>query len=265
MATPYSRQARESREALRGPDGRDRRRTEGQFKQYYSDAGVSTTPEAYGKWRSAENEYQKGIAQSQSEINKAKSQLGSAAAEISGAYDQLPGVKEAVASGYKSYSSKFIPVYVMNGQNIEAKYSLPKSVASNIASSQGLRTAWYNDGNQLNVDVKVDGGRIRGEELHQAMSDAERDVKTAYYSEAIPKIASELGYAKEQLSGYESQLSGAQANVDAQQAKLNAAKQKHDAELKAMRDEYQNKLNTMKNFFGGLSVEKGTSKGNSGK
>lgn len=262
MATD-KRVARDMRSALRGPEGRDRRRTAGEFKQYYSDAQVSASPEGYKQWREAEDQYKAGVKKAEGQISEAKGKVGSAQSEIDDYYSRLGSVKSTVDSSWKKYKKNFIPVYVMNGQQIEDKYYLPKSVASNIAKSQGLRTAWYNNGNQLNVDVKVDGGRIRGKEIHSAMRNAVSDVKTSYYEQAIPKVTKELRATKEVLSGYQSQLNEAKGKLTATEAEVAGKKKIHDDSLKSMRDEYQGKLNRMKEIFGGLTVEKGTANGSS--
>ena len=251
---------REQRSALRGPSGRGRMRTEGQFKQYYEDLGASTTPEQYGDWKTSEDLYQSNLKKQQSALSAAKQQYGKAAGDLEKSYDQLPGVREALDKSYSSFSKKFVPIRVVDpsGNNVEATYMLPKEVVPTLQEKLGgFAQNWVDDGKNYNISVRHETGRIRGQEIHDALRGATQDVKTDFYSQALPQVTKELGYAKEQLSGYSDQLSTYGGQIAEREAQIARAQSKHDAELKLVRDEYQNKLNTMQKIFGGLKVGKG--------
>lgn len=106
------------------------------------------------------------VAASQSKANSA---ISSGRGQINSAYD------EAISTIKKDNSPAMTEVRVMNGTKIEAVYKVPKTYADEYTKTEGLNTAWINGG--LNVDVRAQGGKIVGEELHSSLTDATKQVQ----------------------------------------------------------------------------------------
>lgn len=275
------RQQRAQRGALRGDGGRDRRRTKGQFKQYYEDAGVSTTPEAYGQWKKGEEEYRSKVASERAKIKKAqgeyssaKGSLSSMQSELDKAQSNIPGVREAIDKSWKKFEGSFVPVRVVDpsGTKVEAVYKLPKSAIASLQKDLGgFEQKYVEDGKFYNISTRHNKGPIRGQEIHDALSGASKDIKLGYYKQALPEatkaigsaqsqFASEKSSAQSKLNQASSQLAGTGAKIDTAKSRLAQSESMHNEDIQRVRSEYQDKLNKMKEIFGGLSVGKGNKK-----
>lgn len=271
------RQQRAQRGALRGDGGRDRRRTEGQFKQYYEDAGVSTTPEAYSKWQEGEAEYRSGLAtekgnieSAEGEYSDAKASLSSMQSNLDKAKTNIPGVREAIDKSWEKFEGGFVPVRVVDpsGSKVEAVYKLPKSVVSKLQKDLGgFEQRYVDDGKYYNISTRHEEGIIRGQEIHDALRDASEGIKLGYYKKALPEATRAVGSARASIGPTQARLNEASSELAGTGAKIATAKGRvsqtediHDEELQRVRDEYQAKLDNIKKIFGGLSVGKGNKK-----
>jgi len=77
----------------------------------------------------------------------------------------------AIKPGAVNLNMPMASVRVVNGNNIEATYQVPQSVADALAKQKDLYTTQTNEG--FNVDVKMKGGHTAGQEIHDALRDAE--------------------------------------------------------------------------------------------
>jgi len=154
------------------------------------------------KEKEVKGEYDRAIATTQANIDKARSDMNKAIAsgkgDINGAYDQ--GI-----SGIQSGSMDLVNVRVVNGNNIEQSYQVPRSYASEFSGAEGMSTAWFGD-NTMNVDVHAVGGRVVGKEVHTALGNASNQVQAHQadnaraYDASVNNANAERGA---QLAGYD--------------------------------------------------------------
>ena len=250
------REQRASRAALRGPEGRSRKRTPGQFKEYYEDMGVSSTVAGHKAYTEAEEKYKTEVSKRRGLISQAESEYAKAQKQLSSV--DIPGASEAVSKGWAAYQkSNLMPVRVVDksGKNIEATYLLPRSVAEKIASEKGLFSSFVDDDKAFNVSVKTrEGGRTIGQELHEALGGAAQDVKLGYYKQAGPQAVSEIEKAKGVLAGHSTKLSEYGGTISSAKAQLAGQVAKHDESIAQMKQNYQDRLKTIKEVWGGLNI-----------
>ena len=152
-------------------------------KEYDSRLGYAMHPEE----KEATLAYEKNVGLAAEQQQKAitdydntyKTKMSAADSSGAGIISQA----QAQLSSVKKPSFDLVPIRVVNGNNIEQTYMLPRSVAEGLhekftGGNEAYLSNWVDDGKALNVDVNV-GGQPYGKELHQALTDAVEQVNSA--------------------------------------------------------------------------------------
>ena len=130
---------------------------------------------AFSRLKGYREEFSKNLtARDQSEA----SGIANAQKAIEDAVSKIKGGEINGPSG--SSGINMTTVRVVNGGTIEASYQVPQAVADALASDHNL---WANQTPEgFNVDVKVRGGHIMGQEIHEALADAQAQTAAAIAS-----------------------------------------------------------------------------------
>lgn len=243
----------------------------GNFVNYYDDLKVSTTPEKARVLREEENTFNTQVGEIKQKIGKSKSlleqQKAASQAKINAAASKIPdvpGYKEALSSAWNQTKKTFVPIRVVSNGKIEGTYMLPKEAAENLAKEKGITTSWANGG--FNVDVRVQGGRIRGAELHKALGDATNSVYNKFVTSVTPKLTESIKSAKGQVSEAQGVLKGAQNQLNEQytaasseiataQGALDAKTAARNMQWETIRSNYEKKKETIAQIFANMNVE----------
>jgi len=232
----------------------------GQFVNYYKDLGFSATAEGAKAVRADEAKFQSDMKSQKAKVASAQTEWDKANAELQMAKGKIPdSVSQALGSAYNKYASGFVNVNVVDpsGTKIEQTYRLPKEVANNLAATKGLATAWVDNGKNFNVSTRVEGGAIRGKEIHEEMANAVVGVKNNFYEANRDSIAKQLGIANKSVSQAESNLAARQAEIGQANTMLQGTQAQRDKMWSDLRGDYQNKLSTMAEVFNNFKVEEG--------
>lgn len=251
--------------------GRTAHMNRGNFVNYYDDLKISTTPEKARVLREEETAFNTQVGEIKAKIGKSKSlleqQKAAGQAKIdaaAGKIPDVPGYKEALDQAWQSTKKTFVPIRVVSNGKIEGTYMLPKEAAENLAKEKGITTSWANGG--FNVDVRVQGGRIRGAELHKALGDATNSVYNKFVTSVTPKLTESIKSAKGQVSQAQGVLQGAQKQLNEQytsasseiaaaQGSLDAKTAARNMQWETIRDNYEKKKATIAQIFANMKVE----------
>lgn len=251
--------------------GRDKHTNRGSFVNYYDDLKVSTTPEQARLLREEELAFHNQMGEIKGKIDSSRSSLdqqrASAQAQIdaaAGKIPDVPGYKDALDSAWQSTKKTFVPIRVVSNGKIEGTYMLPKEAAENLAKEKGIKTSWANGG--FNVDVRVQGGRIRGAELHKALGDATNSVYNQFVTSVTPKLTSSIKDAKSQVSKAQGVLKNAQNQLNEQytsasseiataQGAVDAKTAARAMQWETIRNNYEKKKATIAQIFANMKVD----------
>lgn len=251
--------------------GRAAHTSRGSFVNYYDDLKISTTPEQARKVREEEAAFNTQVGELKGKIDSSRSTLDqqrtAAQSKIDAAASKIPdvpGYKEALSSAWSQTKKTFVPIRVVSNGKIEGTYMLPKEAAENLAKEKGITTSWANGG--FNVDVRVQGGRIRGAELHKALGDATNSVYNKFVTSVTPKLTESIKSAKGQVSQAQGVLKGAQNQLNEQytaasseiataQGALDAKTAARNMQWETIRDNYEKKKATIAQIFANMKVE----------
>lgn len=253
-------------------DERSERATDPNQVQYFEDMGFTSTKPIHDAVMEDEAnflsavQHQRGlISTAQAQANADKRALDAAkvtdyASLNSHAWTNID--KNTAAKDAWDDREKF-PVRVVNGNNVEQTYYLPKSVARELNNDfQGNGTyysAFVGNGNYLNIDVAI-GGSAYGKELHNTIAgyvgDYEDAIYTASYNNtAAANTAGATAWANMYNTGsaqiesaYNTALNGitgTQSSLGQATGQLNTIEDNRAAEWQVLRDEYSDRLKAM--------------------
>ena len=160
----------------------------GSFINYYDDLGISTTAEKARNIRTEEADFQSRLSKQQGIISEYEKNLqegySSGKSQLDAARGEIGSFENMVNKSWKETKSSWIPVTLVDENNKEEQtYYLPKEAAAKIAEEDGLWTNWNPEGNHFYVSTKVKGGRYRGQELHEALGGAEKEIYNKHLEE----------------------------------------------------------------------------------
>lgn len=244
---PSPAELRDSRYRSGGRDrDRDRSRVRGRgrgsFVDYYSDLGIGTTSDIHKQWKKGESTFAKAVKENQGKIASFESEYNKAKAKGVGKVPSYKSLYDDAWSNFKK-DTKFIPVRVVDGNNIEATYNLPMEAAKKLQSGldpyyhTNLQSGWMN----IDVDAKGGGGK-RGQEVHDAVRGAEAAYISGFKKSADPQIKSAISSAKKTVAANQAVLDEALANLNTSKNQLSSSIDSHDSQNKKYKTEYQNRL-----------------------
>lgn len=251
--------------------GRDTHMSRGNFVNYYDDLKISTTPEQARLLRDEELAFHTQMTDVQGKISSSRAsveqQKAAAQAKIDAAASKIPDVpsyKSALNEAWSKTQKTFVPIRVVSNGKVEGTYMLPKEAAENLAKEKGITISWANGG--FNVDVRVQGGRIRGAELHKALGDATNSVYNKFVTQVTPKLTSSIKDAKSQVSQAQGVLKNAQNQLNEQytsaSSEIATAQGAVDAKTAAramqwedIRNKYEQKKATIAQIFANMKVD----------
>jgi len=136
---------------------------------YYKEYGLSLLPEDFARVEATQKAYKANDKSASSALQKYRQGFFSSLAEADARSAQaLASIKPGKVS---APGMQMTTVRVTSGNNVEASYNVPQSVADALAKEKGIYTAQTPEG--FNVDVRAKGGAIVGQELHDALRDAQ--------------------------------------------------------------------------------------------
>lgn len=251
--------------------------------QYREEYGFKMTDDQYGEYKAQETQwdtdmkkYETDLAGYQGDIDSARKGLDrekrKREAEIASAQGRLDkAAKTTTASLWNDAQNTFTEVRVVNGNQIEQTYRLPKAVVDKLggALDEAYHSAWIkNDQGQkdvFNIDVQAkQGGGKRGKELHESLTSAVQDVHTEFINQALPNLQknkskiqsgyAQLNSARAALIGsYNDQLSELYTNetgVKGKQAEIANARSDYEAKLVGYRKEHDQNKAKRRALFG---------------
>ena len=263
---------------------RTRGRGRGAFIQYYDDMGTSSTEEGHTAFVGAKSSWEQKIAaaqskynQAQSQVNTAKSQYSQAAGEVNRATGEYnAGVAEIgnIRADVPEFGSGFTPIRVTNGNNVEGIYKVPATQeALKVLKDAGFNAGFVDGGKNFNVDVRVKG-HVMGQELHDIMREAEAASRADYErqkalanaqaaavrakaSQQAAAVKSQIEQYRSILQGKASEIAQAQSQVDSFGDQIKGSKQSMSKELSMIKEDYKNKLQTVREVLLGTKTELG--------
>ncbi len=163
-------------------DNRFRNAVEARPKDVYyrPEYGWVMSNEDVKKEKAIKAQYDEAEAKAAAQVAQAEADFQRSVAEGRGQ------INSAYAAAAAKNNVPMVPVRVVNGNNVEATYMLPKSSVDQMNKDsfnkgKGSYTGNYVDGGKFyNVDVRVTGtGGKRGQELHDALRNASIDNEKA--------------------------------------------------------------------------------------
>lgn len=268
-----------------------RTRGRGSVVNYYKDLGFSTTQPAYEKWRAEEDIYQTSKARDYGIINKNKSIIAQAENEYNNYQLKLPELQTDPDKYYQEHKSSLLPVKVVdlkampNAKNQpsfkdgkwgywdvaevgkygviitpdlyeeEATYYLPQDA---ISKMEGIRTYTGKNGELLVSTVSKGPNKTIGDKLHEAFGNAQEEYASKYKSAVSSQLSSAIDAQNQQTSAFDTekqkawnQISSAKAELTAAEESLKATEALRSKQMSTLRGNYQKKINTLKEIFGG--------------
>lgn len=233
--------------------GRDRDRSDSRFRNaqeakpkdvyYRKEYGWVMSNDQVKQEKAVKAQYDARVQAAEAQVQQNKERYQQSINEgrdsISGAYDDAIGSSSAP-------SMDLVPVRVVNGNNVEQTYYLPRSTvdqmnAETFNQGKGGYVGNYVDGGFYNVDVRASGGE-RGKELHESLGAAANQVSQAQkdnealYNQSINNARNEQSEA---VSGFEAASGKSYADASAM----------WDSELNNLRNAYGNRVATGKQQY----------------
>jgi hypothetical protein len=251
---------RSLRDVRERDEGRNRPRGRGSFINYYEDIGASTTEEGHKVWKAKDEEFQGQIGKAKQGISEAQGKYDEALREHNSATSGLPGLDSALDAAWRKTESSFVPIRVVDGNKVEATYMLPREVADNFPT-EAYHANWVDGGKYFNIDVDAKGGGgKRGAELHDSLANAYANMKTDFYEQAAPKLQQQLGSAQGQfntaMAANQGALDSYAAEIQANKEFISGTEAEAERQKQKIRDQYQKRLATLKEIFGGFKIDK---------
>lgn len=232
-------------EGVRGrQEGVVNRVPESQETQMREEYGLIMTGEQYETLNA-------DLADTKTKRDEASDRLDTAQKNLDAAVSKGNALIEAAKQKVlDQYNNSLVNVRVVNGQNVEANYRLPRSVVDKLNTTvfnrgDGSYTAnWVDNGAFYNVDVVPRGtSDAYGKELHEMIGGAQKDTMSILNSQLNIKLDS-LGREGQTLA---KQQAGYQANIDdsreairlaakSEQDLINDAKERFQTNIGAARD-----------------------------
>lgn len=245
-----------------------RGRGRGAFVDYYEDLGAAATKEGYADWKSREDQYAAGKADWQKDISKSQSKYDEAKAKVDSIeLGEKPSYDKMYSEAWDNFTKNadYMDVKIVNGQQVEGTYKVPKKVATEIwKQTKDFYHSNVGDDGVYYVDVNTKGGGARGAELHEAYGKAQQDIKDLFEKEATPKISQIYSAANKQygqsvatLEGYKSQLEGARASIGQSKSELAAVDKQKAKTADDFKKDYQKRLKNIENTIGAFNVKRG--------
>ncbi len=203
-----------------------------------SDAQVEEEQAIKGKYDEATQSVQGQISSNQAAYQKS---LEEGRGSIASQYDAAIG---KIQKG----NLNLVPVRVVNGNTVEGVYMLPKATVDQMNTqsfNKGKGTYvgnWVDGGKNYNVDVRVQGGGARGQELHNSLRGALPSVSSAQsqidkaYNQSVSNAQREKEAA---INGF---ITSSQKNYD-------TAAQTWNAELQRVSNLYNDRIATGKSQY----------------
>lgn len=196
-----------------------------------SDAQVKKEQEVEGTYNKATADATAKVKQNDADYQAA---IARGSGDINSAYD------EAISASKKP-TMDLVPVRVVNGNTIEGTYMLPKSTVDDLNSNTFNKGSgsyvgnWVDNGANYNIDVRTNGGKVMGKEIHDSLRTAQDQVnKTQQDNENAYKQSLKNAEAERQsaLSGFSDTSSKSYAD----------AKNTWNAELNQVSGSYAKRL-----------------------
>lgn len=274
--------ARESREDRGGVlrEAREPHADRGSLLNYYDDLGFSSTEEGAESIRADEESFQSEVGEKRGILEEQESSINTAQSKLNSSYSsnlktlnkQLADIGTPTEMVNEAWSSTpKIGVRVLNSNSqIEQTYYLPKDYVKELDSklgSTGYAKAWVDNGKNYNI-VAWGGATSPGGSLHESLNSAASSYKSQFKTQAYKDAEKVHSAAQSQyntaLSSLNSSKAESQGTIDTAWGEYNEGKTyvdtavgSREAEWTMLRDDYQNKLQTMRDIFGAISVEEG--------
>jgi len=279
---------------------RSRGRGRGAFFNFYKDMGTSSTEEGHTAFVKAKSEHEARIAAAQAEWERAsqeyakyQTQLDTQKSSIMQGQQQINSAQSELKSQYASSGnvSSFedvwknynpgTPIRITSGNNVEATYKIgaPSQKDLQELRNSGVSAGYVDGGKNFNIDVRLDGGKVAGAELHQMMREAEAKAKAnaqrayeaqvasqrAQAANAYNQAQSQINQAYGQLNQAQSEYSSAaermntyKANLSSSQSQIQGARDLMNQELEMIKTEHKNKLDVIRGVLLGTKTELGS-------
>lgn len=246
--------------------GRTEHLSRGDFVNFYDDLGISTTQWQADEMRAQEAAFQGAKADQEGVLSSAQGKYESAEGDIADqqalldkAYKDMPEFQTALDDSWGEHKNTLTNFSVVDkNNNVLGSYYLPDKVGENFMGQPGV---WGN---------KVDGtfyvGTKGGEAYEALMTSLDTgalEYRTQYMSQAGPAIAKQLGIGLSSLGDASSKLQAARTDVELYGGQVDTARRDlgntvaaRDQQWADIHGEYQSRLDTMKEVFGGLNAER---------
>ena len=229
--------------------------------RYSKDYGIRVTKDQLSELQAADADFEQRIAQFKKgafdQVGKAQSTLASQKMDfnkrVQTAQKEIQGAKSQVKNGWNQvnnarqqatvdnmfnmwWKNNRKPVTVMGGDGKgQGTYYLPQEAIAKLEREQKLSGRWIKG--KYAIDA-TQGGRVQGQELHDALLDASNPNKlksqfgaTKEVQQAHAKVWKDIKKAERELSAAERQLAQAEAKVMGDTAKGEGDIRKADFEI----------------------------------
>ena len=169
--------------------------------------------EAETKWDTELAGYTQQLEKGQADIDAARKGLNAEKAakekEILAAQARLDKAAAMTGKSLLEEAKKgFMKVQVVGNGKVEGTYYLPKPALASLQAMPYEHQTWRPEQNLHQIDVKTSQG-VLGKELHEALSNAQKEVEISFLEKAMPQLAAQ----KEAIrTGYDT-LNTARANL----------------------------------------------------
>lgn len=238
----------------------------GSMINYQKDLGFSASEDTAKVMRKQKAAYEAEVAAREAAIADYEKQVAAAYSQGKGklgaASSQLGNYSSVVSKAWKEQKKGWVPVTLVDEKNNkEGTYYLPRESATELAKTKGLWTNWAPENTELFVSTKVQGGRYRGQELHEQLGSAEKEIYNKWYEQSAPTILKEYNKAKGVLSGaykdLESQYAQATSTASTARGAVSASKELNAMNWKDAKNDYNKKKETIAKIFSNFKVEEG--------
>jgi chromosome segregation ATPase len=287
----------------------DRERTRGRGRgavvQYYDDMGFSSTEQGHERFLDYKQEQAKKVAEAKAKLNQFQQQINQARTGYNQADSEIKGyeqkireaqsqIDEARSRGMQTPnlgsltnqawqqakgSDQMVKARVIADGKVQGVYYIPKEAANNMAQ-KGMNAGFVKN-NVFNVDVKQ-GGRTRGQEIHDMLRTGSQQTKTQFQQQAQREIASQIAQQKAQAAAEISRAQGeintarsqvenqrgqliqkqgeiqrAEASIGLQRQELAQFNEQEQQYLQQIAKNYNGKIERMSELMSGLDVKDG--------
>jgi hypothetical protein len=246
---------------------------------YREDYGSEMTQKAYDTYKGKEKVWKDDLTTYDNELNTVQDNINTARTglnneksskthDINAANKALDKeAKKTIGSMYRSEQKKWVNVRVVNGDNIEQTYKVPKQGISTIAKEmKGYHQNYVDGGKYYNIDVRMKksaGGGARGKELHQALGTITRGIEADFYKKAIKPFNVRKAAIKKQygilntaraglISGYNTAIGNLytqESDIVSRKSDITNARNEHQAVIDTNKTDYDEALKKRQALF----------------